>query len=98
MEASEIIRKSVDTVSALRQETSKRPKLLAATKAIKCFQSRRFENTYQDLLLSPEFSAPAHFFYVNSTAIRTSHRVMRSLLELPVPLKPCFPSKWSQPQ
>ena len=62
MESSEIIRKSVDTVSALRQETSKRPKLLAATKAIKCFQSRRFGSTYQDLLLSPDFSAPAHFF------------------------------------
>jgi hypothetical protein len=62
MEASEIIRRSVAQVAALRKATADNPQLLLATKAIKIFQSRRFAGTYSDLLSSDVFSGAARFF------------------------------------
>ena len=62
MEASKRIREAVAQVSELRQISSQNADLSKALSDVKRWQSKRFSNTYQDLLASPVYSGCAHFF------------------------------------
>lgn len=62
MDAAHTIREAVARVTAIRLAALSDPSMLAATKAVKSFQAKRFSGTYSDLLLSVEFGAAARFF------------------------------------
>jgi len=62
MDASHIIRAAVAEVESLRQAAARRPTLALAVASVKCFQSRRFEHSYADLLRGGPYQAAAKFF------------------------------------
>jgi hypothetical protein len=58
----ELILEQLRAVEAERQRWAAAPELRAKVLALKAFQSRRFSNTYRDLLASPRYAAVARFF------------------------------------
>lgn len=62
MNPSDIIRGAVADVERLRQSAASKPALSNALAAVKQFQSRRFENSYRDLLQGGPHQAAARFF------------------------------------
>jgi hypothetical protein len=62
MQATDIIRSSVSSVTALRQLAADRPELARALSEIKLFQARRFAGSYADLLHTDQYRPAALFF------------------------------------
>lgn len=62
MDAANIIRDAVARVTALRDAAAAHGELLAANRAVKRIQARRFAGTYADLLASSEYAGAARFF------------------------------------
>jgi hypothetical protein len=62
MQTTALIRQSVAQVQALRESQSLTPARLDAVLAIKTFQSRRFANSYSDVLSDPRYASAARFF------------------------------------
>ncbi len=56
------IHKALETVAQLRQMRAANAPLSAANAAVKRFQARRFQGTYEDLLHSPRYQTAAQFF------------------------------------
>lgn len=62
MDASDIIRRCIADVTALRQHRADNPPLAQAVADIKALQSRRFAGTYADLMGEPDVASATQFF------------------------------------
>ena len=62
MDSAQLIRDAVTRVAQLRKQTAASPKLLAAVKTVKRFQSARFAKTYADILTIGPYVGATQFF------------------------------------